>query len=56
MSPRDVHETAGAIYAASLLIGDRITQETIAEVADVSAVTIRDRYGELLEARDQSSR
>ncbi|WP_136689458.1 transcription initiation factor IIB [Halorhabdus amylolytica] len=39
---------AGAIYAAGLLIDDRITQGEIAEVADVSEVTIRDRYSELL--------
>ncbi|AWB27152.1 transcription initiation factor IIB [Halococcoides cellulosivorans] len=47
---------AGAIYAASLLVGDRLTQQRIADAADVSAVTIRDRYSELLDARDQSRR
>jgi len=41
---------AGAIYAAGLLTGDRITQQEVAETADVSEVTIRDRYSELLEA------
>jgi len=41
---------AGAIYAAGLLTGDRITQGEVAETADVSEVTIRDRYSELLEA------
>ncbi|CCQ33901.1 Transcription initiation factor IIB 6 protein [Halorhabdus tiamatea SARL4B] len=40
---------AGAIYAAGLLTGDRITQQEVAETADVSEVTIRDRYSELLE-------
>ncbi|WP_181685143.1 transcription initiation factor IIB [Halorhabdus salina] len=39
---------AGAIYAAGLLTGDRVTQGAIAETADVSEVTIRDRYSELL--------
>ncbi|QGN08027.1 transcription initiation factor IIB [Halorhabdus sp. CBA1104] len=39
---------AGAIYAAGLLTGDRVTQGAVAETADVSEVTIRDRYSELL--------
>ncbi|MFB6201967.1 MAG: transcription initiation factor IIB family protein [Halorhabdus sp.] len=40
---------AGAIYAAGLLVSDRLTQGEIAATADVSEVTIRDRYSELLE-------
>ncbi|MFW5955782.1 MAG: transcription initiation factor IIB [Halorhabdus sp.] len=44
---------AGAIYAAGLLTGDRVTQGAVAETADVSEVTIRDRYSELLETLNQ---
>ena len=46
---------AGAIYAAGLLTGDRLTQGDIASAADVSEVTIRDRYSELLELLDRGS-
>jgi transcription initiation factor TFIIB len=35
---------AGAVYAASTLTGERVTQEAIREVSDVSTVTIRNRY------------
>ncbi|WP_254273437.1 transcription initiation factor IIB [Haloarcula marina] len=41
---------AAAIYAAGLLVNEELTQETISEATDVSTVTIRDRYRELLEA------
>ncbi|WP_227133146.1 transcription initiation factor IIB [Halorubellus salinus] len=43
---------AAAIYAASRLLDQEFTQEEVAEVADVSAVTIRSRYRELLRAAD----
>jgi len=42
---------AAAIYAAALLSNERVTQGEISEVADISEVTIRNRYKELLEAK-----
>ncbi|WP_256299749.1 transcription initiation factor IIB [Haloarchaeobius salinus] len=45
---------AAAVYAASLLTNERVTQNEVSEVADVSEVTIRNRYKELLEAADAS--
>ncbi|WP_123533222.1 transcription initiation factor IIB [Halosimplex salinum] len=44
---------AAAIYAAGRLTNVDVTQHEVADVADVSAVTIRDRYTELLDADDQ---
>ncbi|MFB6189757.1 MAG: transcription initiation factor IIB family protein [Halapricum sp.] len=44
---------AGALYAGTLLCHVELTQQEIAEVADVSEVTIRNRYQELLEASDR---
>jgi len=41
---------AAAIYAAGLLVNEELTQDTVSEATDVSTVTIRDRYRELLEA------
>jgi len=41
---------AAAIYAAGRLTNVDLTQHEVADVADVSAVTIRDRYTELLDA------
>ena len=41
---------AAAIYAAARLTNESIPQSEISEVADVSKVTIRNRYQELLEA------
>lgn len=41
---------SGAIYAACLVEGVDITQAHIAEVADVTEVTIRNRYNEMLDA------
>ncbi len=41
---------AAAIYAASLLTNEKTTQAAVSEVADISEVTIRNRYHELLEA------
>ncbi|KXA96767.1 transcription initiation factor IIB [candidate division MSBL1 archaeon SCGC-AAA259J03] len=40
---------AAAIYIASLETGERRTQREIAEVADVTEVTVRNRYKELAE-------
>ena len=42
---------AAAIYAAGLLVNEELTQETVSAATDVSTVTIRDRYRELLEAK-----
>jgi transcription initiation factor TFIIB len=41
---------AAALYAASLLTDERLTQTEVGEVADISEVTIRNRYKDLLEA------
>jgi transcription initiation factor TFIIB len=43
---------AAAVYAASLLTNEKTTQSAVSEVADISEVTIRNRYHELLEAED----
>ncbi|MFC7200017.1 transcription initiation factor IIB [Halospeciosus flavus] len=43
---------AAAIYAASLLTNQKVTQSEVSDVTDVSEVTIRNRYQELLEATD----
>lgn len=40
---------AAAIYLASLMTGERRTQREVAEVADVTEVTVRNRYKELAE-------
>jgi len=40
---------AAATYIASVLAGERRTQREIAEVANVTEVTIRNRYKELLD-------
>ncbi|MCU4719541.1 transcription initiation factor IIB [Halapricum hydrolyticum] len=45
---------AGALYAGSLLTNERITQQTIADETDVSEVTIRNRYQELLDAHERA--
>lgn len=44
---------AAAIYAAARLCNETVTQDEVGEVADVSAVTIRNRYPELLDEFDQ---
>ena len=46
---------AAAIYAASLLTNQKVTQNQVSEVANISEVTIRNRYHELLEADEQQS-
>ena len=43
---------AAAVYAASLLTNEKVTQSEVSEVADISEVTIRNRYHELLEAEE----
>jgi transcription initiation factor TFIIB len=43
---------AAAVYAASLLSNEKVTQNEVSEVANISEVTIRNRYHELLEAED----
>jgi transcription initiation factor TFIIB len=44
---------AAAIYAAALLANEKVTQSEVSEVANISEVTIRNRYHELLEAEEQ---
>ena len=44
---------AAAIYAATHLTGRKLTQDEVGEVADVSNVTIRNRYQELLEVYEE---
>ncbi|GGN18965.1 transcription initiation factor IIB [Halarchaeum nitratireducens] len=46
---------AAAIYAASLLANQKVTQSEVSEVTDVSEVTIRNRYQELLEAAENAA-
>ncbi len=41
---------AAAVYAAPLLTNEEITQSEVSEAADISEVTIRNRYQELLDA------
>lgn len=41
---------AAAIYAAGLVVDQRVTQDEVSAVSDVSQVTIRNRYMELVEA------
>jgi transcription initiation factor TFIIB len=43
---------AAAVYAASLLTNEKVTQSEVSEVANISEVTIRNRYKELLEASE----
>ena len=45
---------AAAVYAGPLLTNEKVTQAEVSEVAQVSEVTIRNRYHELLEAEDDS--
>ena len=46
---------AAAIYAAALLTNEKVTQNAVSTVTDVSEVTIRNRYKELLEASDATA-
>ncbi|MFC7071363.1 transcription initiation factor IIB family protein, partial [Halobaculum lipolyticum] len=43
---------AAAVYAASLLTNEALTQSQVSDVAGVSEVTIRNRYKELLDAAE----
>jgi transcription initiation factor TFIIB len=43
---------AAALYAAAQLTNETVTQSIVAEAADVSEVTIRNRYQDLLEAAE----
>jgi transcription initiation factor TFIIB len=45
---------AAAVYAAALLTNEKVTQSEVSDVANISEVTIRNRYKELLEAEDES--
>jgi transcription initiation factor TFIIB len=45
---------AAAVYAASLLTNEKVTQSEVSEVANISEVTIRNRYHELLEAEEST--
>jgi len=44
---------AAAVYAASLLTNEKVTQDRVSDVANISEVTIRNRYKELLEAQSE---
>lgn len=46
---------ASAVYAASRLTDEKVTQSEVSEVANISEVTIRNRYRELLEADQDTS-
>ena len=59
---QDVHSgkspvglAAAALYAAATLTNQALTQDEVSEVADVSNVTIRNRYHELLDAEQAVS-
>ena len=45
---------AAAIYAASQPTGEKLTQDAVGDAADVSSVTIRNRYQELLEVYEDT--
>ena len=45
---------AAAVYAAARLSGEDLTQNEVGEAADVSTVTIRNRYQELLEVYEDT--
>ena len=46
---------AAALYAAAQLTNEELTQADVSDVTDISEVTIRNRYQELLEAWDLDS-
>lgn len=46
--------TAAIIYTGTLLANEEPTQSKVNDVADISEVTIRSRYRELLEATQRS--
>jgi transcription initiation factor TFIIB len=43
---------AAAVYAAALLCNQKVTQNEVSEVSDISEVTIRNRYKQILRAAD----
>jgi transcription initiation factor TFIIB len=43
---------AAAIYAAGILCNERVTQSDVSDVTEISEVTIRNRYQELLQAAE----
>ncbi|MFB6154809.1 MAG: transcription initiation factor IIB family protein [Haloferacaceae archaeon] len=43
---------AAAVYAGALLSNEKVTQSEVSDVANISEVTIRNRYKELLESED----
>jgi transcription initiation factor TFIIB len=45
---------AAAVYAAALLSNEKVTQSEVSDVSDISEVTIRNRYHELLEAKEDT--
>ncbi|GAA0244030.1 transcription initiation factor IIB family protein [Haladaptatus pallidirubidus] len=45
---------AAAVYAAALLTNEKVTQSEVSEVANISEVTIRNRYHELLDAEEET--
>jgi len=44
---------AAAVYAAALLTNEKVTQSEVSDIANISEVTIRNRYHELLDAEEQ---
>ncbi len=46
---------AAAVYAAALLTNEKVTQAEVSEVANISEVTIRNRYKELLQADETNA-
>lgn len=46
---------AAAVYGASIIAGEKITQREIADISDTSMVTIRNRYQEQLEVVEANS-
>ena len=46
---------AAAIYSGALLTNEKVTQTAVGDVADISVVTIRNRYRELIEIEDETS-
>ncbi len=47
---------AAALYAAGLITSSGLTQQEVSKAADISVVTIRNRYTELLDAYDDVDR
>jgi transcription initiation factor TFIIB len=46
---------AAAVYAAALLTNEKVTQAEVSDVANISEVTIRNRYKELLQADETNA-